>query len=1018
MVATTLWPSGGIAAIWDDASRSFGAESGGPDVVLQVAPDFKEPVDTSLMWVTNWSFYSNLSYAFTPAQYHASGLNTDPPGVVFTAPLPPNESQPVAVAFEPNGDMWQLFCSGKLVPQRLMKFSASKVAATGAPQADVSIILPYVDASYRRPTTLAFDAMGKLWVGFVDNHIISFNPEQLLVSGAPTPQTTLTSSAFSEIVDMFFDSRGNLFVDAYARGNSIISRLSPADLGASNPAITPAVQISLPGADGIALGAHGDLWVSDWDHNQVLELSASDLYASGSPTPLVVLSNVPGPEGIAFDRLGNLWVADYNDNEIFGYAAADITTSGEKAPVTTLTGGGALNTPFMIRFSPQLPMSPAVTWLSPSVPKLNISSDADPLSPGWQGSLSVQTDLAGTGATVQFSSQSGTLGGPVPVDSTGKATSLIVTLPDGPSVKLTATTSAVPGHESRTSSLTVLVDTLPPAAIADLAASVPAELRRQTAFRLAWTSPSDHGASVSTYDVRVSKGTPITSANFDAQERIAYWGTARASGNPDRVDVPERLIETDYYFAVAAIDQAGNRGPASFVGPAAAHFNSKILSVGIADQLFGWATDGSTSLDGDAYSDLIVGAAASNTVSIYFGSPSGYSDTAGATIVGEPAINPCVGSTLDCFSFGRAVSVVGDIDSDGLPDLAIGHPLENGSGNVYIFKGRQPWPTLLHESDADYVVVGGAGFSGSSNGTSLARLGDFNGDGIDDFSVGATGYGGVGRASIVYGVPPGVPFGNVSLPADYGTRALAIDGSGTAFSNHMISLGRFYPGAGSTLAASGNGLRDDAPPLSNGKVLAFHGRGTAGPVPVPDHTFIGPIPNGRTGLGLAFLGSGGSFPLVGIGSPAYLNNPGNGQVDIFTGDAAAGPFSGTRATYTDSRAIASGDSFGVMVMGGAFADGTTVSFIGDSAPDVVLGALRENGNSSRLYFLTAQNAGTPGTRDIVAAADISLQLPADWRGCSAHSSAIKDLNGDSYGDIAVGEFSRTSSYPGRVIVLW
>ena len=42
MVGTTLWPSGGIASVWDDSSRSFGAKSGGPDVVLQVARDVPE----------------------------------------------------------------------------------------------------------------------------------------------------------------------------------------------------------------------------------------------------------------------------------------------------------------------------------------------------------------------------------------------------------------------------------------------------------------------------------------------------------------------------------------------------------------------------------------------------------------------------------------------------------------------------------------------------------------------------------------------------------------------------------------------------------------------------------------------------------------------------------------------------------------------------------------------------------------------------------------------------------------
>ena len=136
------------------------------------------------------------------------------------------------------------------------------------------------------------------------------------------------------------------------------------------------------------------------------------------------------------------------------------------------------------------------------------------------------------------------------------------------------------------------------------------------------------------------------------------------------------------------------------------------------------------------------------------------------------------------------------------------------------------------------------------------------------------------------------------------------------------------------------------------------------------------------------------MPLIGIGSPAYINNPANGQVDIFAGDVASGPFSGARATFTDSRATSLGDGFGVMVLGGAFADGTSKSFIGDGAPDVVLGALREGGNATHLYFMTGQNAALPGTRDIVSASDASYQMPADWQGCSPMSGPIKDLNGE------------------------
>ncbi|HEY2408591.1 MAG TPA: hypothetical protein VGI10_21440 [Polyangiaceae bacterium] len=43
MLGTNLWPSGGLFAAWDDASHSFGAIAGVPDVALQFLPGFTEP---------------------------------------------------------------------------------------------------------------------------------------------------------------------------------------------------------------------------------------------------------------------------------------------------------------------------------------------------------------------------------------------------------------------------------------------------------------------------------------------------------------------------------------------------------------------------------------------------------------------------------------------------------------------------------------------------------------------------------------------------------------------------------------------------------------------------------------------------------------------------------------------------------------------------------------------------------------------------------------------------------------
>jgi len=656
---------------------------------------------------------------------------------------------------------------------------------------------------------------------------------------------------------------------------------------------------------------------------------------------------------------------------------------------------GALVTPCTVTVG----NPPNVTWLAPAVSKLNISNDADGATAGWQGTLSVQTDVGGSGATVQFSTAAGNLGAPVPVDAAGKATSPVLTLADAASLTLSAITSDVPGRGVGSAKLSVVVDTVAPGAIADLSAIVPPALRRQTTFHLGWSAPSDGGSPVATYDVRVAKGAPITVASFDTQEKVAYSAAPSAVGSVDGVDAANRVIESNYYFAVAAIDKGGNRGPIAFAGPTAAHFKSTIVS-GTGQEMFGYVVDGSTSLDGDAYSDLVVGSFSSQTVYIYMGSATGYASTPTSKVVG---------STI---GFGSSAMIVGDIDSDGLPDLAIGSPNE-GNGSVYIFKGRHPWPSSLQQSNADYVVQASTAFVGA-NGFSLARVGDFNGDGVDDMAIGAPSYaGGMGRVSVVFGVGAGKPFGTsgvVSLPSDYGSKAVEIDGPAPTLGlgAQLVGLGRFYPGGGSTLATSAPG--------TTGTVLAFHGLVGASAMTTPDQTFPGPLAGGRSGIGLAFLGGGGSVPLVGIGSPAY--GAANGRVDLFAGDVTAGPFSGAQATYTNSKATGIGDGFGVMIVGGAFVGGTTTSFLGDAAPDVVFGSFKEAGAAPHVYFLSGQNAMTAGTRDIVAAADISYQMPADWEGCSLYSGAIRDADGDGYGDVAIGEWKRTSGYDGRVLVLW
>jgi FG-GAP repeat protein/VCBS repeat protein len=84
-------------------------------------------------------------------------------------------------------------------------------------------------------------------------------------------------------------------------------------------------------------------------------------------------------------------------------------------------------------------------------------------------------------------------------------------------------------------------------------------------------------------------------------------------------------------------------------------------------------------------------------------------------LVGEPGAG-----------FGIAVARAGDVDGDGLDDFAVGAPF-NGNGAVYIYSGA---------TGAMLRTLSGPS-AGSLFGQSIADVGDVDGDGIRDLAIGA-----------------------------------------------------------------------------------------------------------------------------------------------------------------------------------------------------------------------------------------------------------------------------------------
>jgi hypothetical protein len=547
--------------------------------------------------------------------------------------------------------------------------------------------------------------------------------------------------------------------------------------------------------------------------------------------------------------------------------------------------------------------------------------------------------------------------------------------------------------------------------------------RRATSFSLSWTAPTTSaGGSVDGYQVRYAK-VPISDSNFDdssVTSAATYAGTPPAPGMPDGITIQPLNIETDYYFAVASI--AGpNRSPIVPLNTATrASFNVTILS-GTGTDNSGFdlngvgdlGTSGTNAFAKDGFSDLLVGATAATHVYAYFGSAAGYSTTPSITFTGAFT------------GFGRSAADVGDIDGDGLDDIAISSPNDNG-GKVYIFSRKSPpvswggstsWPAALTDSQANYVISTPGTVTGAISGRGVQPLGDFDGDGNADFAIAyQASSSNLGAVIVVKGGPT---FGSRTPDS---TNSILFNGAvaGGSFGVGVAGIGQFFGSApGTTMVVTASVA---------GTSYAFAGQSPPGGVVSATSADDSTVGSGtdRYGTPIGFLG-----PLGGSPGALALSAVQGAYVDLHIGTAASGPFVGTAGSapapsvhFVDALA---GNSFGVVNIGsGIRGTSQTVSFIGgatDKVPDLVLAGQAEQNNN--IYLLNGAllptlsgtvDISTPLAGNVPGIVKIASKLPSDWGNGYTTGAPILDVNGDGVADFAIGEF--VSSKPGRVAVFY
>lgn len=462
---------------------------------------------------------------------------------------------------------------------------------------------------------------------------------------------------------------------------------------------------------------------------------------------------------------------------------------------------------------------------------------------------------------------------------------------------------------------------------------------------------------------------------FKSGQPNAFLGQSLSSaGDVDGDGFSDIIIGAHLY------DHAQNNEGAIMIwhGGASGPNSATALNTGQPESAFGYSVSGAGDIDGDGYDDVVVGAPHYDN---------GQSEEGVAFLFkGTPdGISKIPSNMLEAdqadAGFGTAVSAAGDIDGNGYGDLIIGAMHydngedEEGAAFVYLGSPAGLNPTPIHlESNK----------TGAWFGCAVAHAGDLNDDGFSEIVIGAMNYSnGQSEEGALYLFP-----GSLNGPNPAGLRIIESDLEDARLGNAVAPAGDLNGDGADDIVAGAYSLGD----YDAGAIFVGYGKANTLDSLTID-CIKGVHDQAHFGWDVSGTGdiNGDSYSDLIVGAHGYDN--GDGAADIYYGSPAG--ITPANVTHLYAHETGMGAAMGESVAGAGDLDG-------DGYADVIVGEpwfIDEN--TSVLTGLALIFYGSPSGID--ASPQRITGNPNDTYDFFGWSVATAgDVNADGYSDMLIG----------------